>query len=187
MKPFSRSEKISLVVIFAVLIIVSIPNFLISLRRARDQVRRDDLGALQKVLGEYLADFRSYPLASADNLILNCISPGEIPVQNEKGQWKFNALSCRWGEDAFVNQVTKRVYMSTLPRDPKYEEGARYLYLSDGDRYQIYAAMEGKDEAEIDPDIVARNLACGSKICNVGRAYNVPVGISIEKFVKQLK
>jgi predicted HNH restriction endonuclease len=76
--------------------------------------------------------------------------------------------------------------MSILPRDPDYKKGAAYLYLSDGVRYQIYASMEGKDEAEIDPKIIARGLMCGNRVCNIGRSYSVPTDISIEEYDKLL-
>jgi hypothetical protein len=46
--------------------------------------------------------------------------------------------------------------------------------------------MEGMDEAEVDPKIVAGGLMCGNKICNVGRSYNVPSDISIEEYDKLL-
>jgi hypothetical protein len=76
--------------------------------------------------------------------------------------------------------------MTNLPEDPNYKSGATYLYLSDGNRYQIYAAMEGADEPEVDSKIIARNLMCGNKICNIGRSYNVPSNISIEEYDKLL-
>lgn len=187
MKPFKKSEIIALLVIFLVLAAVSVPNFVASLRRARDQTRRDDLGAVNHALDEYLADFNnSIPLGSSDDRIIDCLKPGDKPVKNKSGGWSYTPVPCEWGKDSFTNLITGRVYLSILPIDPNYKSGAAYLYLSDGDRYQIYAAMEGKDEPEVDPKIIARNLICGNKICNIGRAYNVPSDISIEEYNKLL-
>jgi len=186
MKPFSKSEIISLAVIFAILIAVSVPNFIVSLRRARDQVRRDDMGALEHSLGEYISDFKIFPSASPDGRIMDCLKPGDKPVKNKEGGWTVSLIPCNWGKDSFINLINNKIYMSKLPRDPDYQKGARYLYLTDGDRYQIYAVMEGSDEAEVDPKIIARGLMCGNKICNVGRSYNVPVNISIEEYDKLL-
>jgi hypothetical protein len=186
MKSFSKPEIISLAVIFFVLIAVSIPNFIISLRRARDQVRRDDMGALEQTLDEYTADLQEFPMASADGRIIDCLKPGDKPVKDKKSNLILNAIPCDWGKDAFINLLTGKVYMSILPRDPDYKKGAAYLYFSDGSRYQIYAAMEGSDEPEVDPKIIARNLMCGSMVCNVGRGYGVPTNISIEEYDKQL-
>jgi len=183
MKHFSKSEIISLVIIFTVLAAVSIPNFIMSLRRARDKVRRDDMGALNHAFDEYLADFNnSLPQATPDGRIMDCLKPGDKPIQNKSGGWSYNPIPCNWGKDSFVNLITGKVYMSTLPQDPNYKSGAIYLYLSDGDRYQTYATMEGTDEPEVDPKIIARNLMCGNKVCNIGRSYNVPTDISIEAY-----
>lgn len=186
MKSFSRSEIISLAVIFFILVAVSIPNFVISLRRARDQERRDEMGVMMQVLDAYKVDNRSFPLGSPDGRILDCLKPGDKPVKNSEGLWIVNPIPCEWGVDALSDLITGKVYLPILPRDPDYQKGAKYLYFSDGDRYQIYAAMEGVDEAEIDPKIMARGLKCGEKICNVGRSYDVPINISIEEYDKLL-
>jgi type II secretory pathway pseudopilin PulG len=182
MKRFTKSEIISLVIIFSVLIAVSIPNFIISLRRARDQVRRDDMGVMVYAFGQYQSDNETFPKSSPDGRIINCLSPGDKPVKNKLGNWVLNLIPCEWGVDAFSDLITGRVYRAILPRDPDYQKGAKYLYFSDGERYQIYAAMEGADEAEVDPKIIARNLMCGSRVCNIGRFYNVPIDISIEEY-----
>jgi type II secretory pathway pseudopilin PulG len=186
MKPFTKPEIISLIVIFSILIAVSVPNFILSLRRARDQVRRDDMGVLEHALDLYSADFRAFPLSSSDGLIMDCLKPGDKPQLDSKSGLIVNLIPCQWGKDTFTDLVNGKIYMSILPREPDYQKGAKYLYFSDGNRYQIYGVMEGMDEAEIDPKIVARGLTCGNKICNVGRSYNVPTDISIEEYVKTL-
>lgn len=186
MKPFTKSEIISLVIIFSILIVISVPNFILSLKRSRDQVRRDDMGALVHALDVYSADFRGFPVSSPDGLIMDCLKPGDVPVKDDKGMWVVNLVPCQWGKDAFADLVNGKVYISILPRDPDYQKGSKYLYFSDGNRYQIYATMEGMDEAEVDPKIIALGLSCGNKICNIGRSYNVPTDISIEEYVKTL-
>ena len=61
MKPFTKQEMFGLGIIFLVLTAISFPNFVLSLRRARDQVRRDDMGALQNALENYSIDFHQFP------------------------------------------------------------------------------------------------------------------------------
>jgi type II secretory pathway pseudopilin PulG len=185
MKKFTKPEIISLIVIFLILTAVAVPNFVISLMRSRDQIRRDDLGSLNHALDQYLADFEKLPSASADGYVLGCLAQGEVPVKDKKGNWTYNPIPCQWGQDSFANLITGRVYLQVFPNDPDYEKGVKYLYFSDGNRYQIYAAMEASDAPEIDPKVVARNLSCGSRICNVGRSYNVPIDVSIEEYNKQ--
>ncbi len=179
-KIFSKSEKICLISVFLVLVAIAVPNYIVSLRRARDQVRRDDLGAVLHSVGEYYSDFGSFPLSAPDGNIMACLKDGDVPYRGEKGQWIINHISCFWGVNAFENPVTKTDYMAILPRDPHWQEGASYLYISDGVRCQIFAHMEGDDEAEVDPNVISRNLMCGSYICNVGRSYNCDVKKSIE-------
>lgn len=190
MRTFTKPEKISLLIIFAVLIGISIPNFALSLRRARDQVRRDDMGALQHALDQYSADFGEFPPASADGRIMDCTKSGSKVSIDSKGRLVVDLIACEWGKDKFVNLTpgSNNVYMQILPRDPDYQKGAAYLYYSDGARYQIFARMEGgQSEAEYNPQIVARDLMCGTEVCNVGRSYNVPINISIEEYDKQLE
>jgi type II secretory pathway pseudopilin PulG len=186
MKNFTKSELKALIIIFAVLFMVAVPNFVISLEKSRDQIRRDDMGAIYGALSRYLSDFEKLPPSSPDGRIMNCLKPGDIPIKNKKGLWTFEPIACNWGVDQFKNLITGYVYITNLPRDPDYQKGVEYLYLSDGNRFQIFAAMSVKSQAEIDPKIIARNLSCGTKICNIGRAYNVPIDISIEEYDRQL-
>lgn len=179
-KLFTKGEWISLIVIFALLIAVSIPNFAASLRRSRDQNRRDDLGAMVASLRQYRADLDSFPLSSEDGKVMNCLKPGDAPYKNEKGFWVVNPIVCEWGKDAFRNLISENVYLNALPIDPDSGEGASYLYFSDGSRYQIFASMEGMDEAEVDPRIIARNLPCGNRVCNAGRDYGCDVAKTLE-------
>ena len=144
------------------------------------------MGVMVHDLAEYLADNRSLPLSSPDGRILDCLKPGDKPVKNDKGIWVVNSIPCEWGKDALTDLITGKVYLSILPRDPDYQKGASYLYLSDGSRYQIYAAMEGMDEPEIDTNIITLNLKCGTRVCNMGRSYEVPTDISIEEYDKLL-
>lgn len=167
---FTKFELISVLVIFAVLIAVAIPNFGASIRRARNQVRRDDLGALQKSLADFYTDFGKFPLSSDDGKIIACLAPGSTPIKDSKGHWSIDYVACSWGVDYFVNVTNGNKYMPTqLSRDPDWQKGASYTYLSDGEMYQLYASMEGNDEAEIDPKIVAKRISCGDRVCNVGR------------------
>jgi len=184
MKPFSKTETVWLVVIFTVLVTISIPNFIVSIKRAKDQMRRDAMGALSTALSGYHADFEAFPLASPDGRIMDCEKPGDKPFLDKNKKWIFNFVPCDWGRDSFSNLITGNPYISILPADSDYQKGVKYLYFSDGNRYQIYAAMEVADEAEIDPKIIARKLDCGGRTCNIGRSVNVPIDISIEEYDK---
>jgi hypothetical protein len=173
MKKFTRPETISLLVIFLVLIVISIPNFILSLRRARDQVRKDDMGALQDSLGVYFSDFHSFPPASSDGHIMACKNPSDEVKLDKLGRLVVNFVPCEWGKDGIVDLTpgSDKVYMRLLPREPNYEKGSSYHYFSDGQRVQIFVSLEAKDDAEYDPEIIARNIMCGNEVCNAGRNY----------------
>lgn len=182
-KKFTKTEVISLLVIFLILIGISIPNFMVSLRRARDQVRKDDMGALEHGLGDYFADFRSFPLSSNDGKIVACKNPGDQVTLDKTGRLVVNLIPCEWGRDAIVDLTpgSNKEYIHILPREPNYLKGATYQYFSDGQRFQIFVSLEGKDEPEYDPKIIARNIICGNVICNAGRSY----GCSIYKTLQE--
>lgn len=181
--PFSKSEIRALIVIFLILVAISIPNFAISLRRARDQVRKDDMGALQKALGEYFVKFRQFPSSSEDGRIVACKNPGDEITLDKYGRIQGNLVPCDWGKDRFEDLTSggQTVYMNILPREPNYQKGAAYRYVSDGQHTQIFVSLEGKDEPEYDQKIIARGISCGDLVCNAGRSYGCPTDKTFEQ------
>ncbi|SRR3990167_5567213 len=173
MKPFSKQELLALLIIFSVLIAITAPNFVLSLKRARDQVRRDDLGAMQHAMDEYLSDFGEFPRSAPDGKIIACKAPGSTVGVDKKGRLIVDLIPCVWGKDSWVDLTpgSTKVYLQVIPGDPATPKGTGYLYISDGAMYQLFASMEGKKEPEYDGKIAIRNLPCGNQICNVGRYY----------------
>ncbi len=191
MKPFTRSEIIGVFIIFLVLVGVSIPNFITSLTRSRDQARKDDLGSIVNTLDNYYLDFGEFPKSSEDGKIIACKKPGDVVRVDSKKRLIVNLIPCEWGKDPISDLTpgSTKVYVASIPRDPDYlTRGSSYLYFSNGLRYQIYASLERSDWDEYDPKIVARNLMCGTKVCNIGRSFSeTPTDISIEEYEIQLK
>lgn len=184
MQKFTKPELKAVIIIFLILIAISIPNFALSIVRARDQVRRDDLGAFENGLGDYAVDFGVFPLSTSDGKIIACKKPGEAPVPDPKGGFKINLIPCEFGKDALIDLSpgSNKVYMPVIPQDPNKNKGASYAYFSNGTRYQIYTFQEGKDQIEYNPKVIARNLKCGNYICNTGRSYKVPIDMSISDY-----
>ncbi len=187
---FSKEEIKALAVIFLVLIGVSWPNFTLSLRRARDQVRRDDIGNIQAAIDAYYSDYGIYPSASADGRIVACKGGGSDAesVNFSTGKLVVNLIPCIWGKDTWINLTpgVSKVYMRVLPGDPNKTRGSSYMYFSDGSRYQLFGSLEGPDEPGYDPKLAARNLSCGKQVCNIGRATNVPMYMTIEEYNLQV-
>ena len=185
MKSFSKEELLAVGVILLAIVLISFKNFKVSLRRARDAQRKNDIGAIANGISRYGNDFAVYPLASGDGQILAC-SPRVST--NKVGKEIVEFEPCEWGKDSLRDalDLTYPSYIEVLPSDPKGDLGVSYLYLSSSQNYQVYAALEGVDEDEYDPNIVARNLTCGVKICNFGRSSGVPLDKSIEEYENEL-
>ena len=184
MKKFTKQEILSLVVIFLVLILVSFPNFKLSLRRARDQVRRDDIGNIQGAIDAYYNDYGIYPASTEDGKMVICTAPNTTPTTDAKGNPVLNLIPCNWSKDRWVSVTpgVSKVYMSIFPGDPHFNQGVSYVYFSDGSRYQLFGSLESADEAGYDAKLEARGVKCGAEVCNIGRAHNVPMYITIEEY-----
>jgi len=163
MKKFKKSEIKIILSILVCLFAVSGYNFSISLRRGRDSIRKNDMSAIQKSLDTYYQKYKIYPMSTADGNIIGCFEKGAL-VDIKTG-YPNNAITCNWGESRFESA-------NLMPRDPNYEKGANYRYISDGKKYELYIALEGKDEAEYTQSDIDKNLQCGSEICNYGRGSN---------------
>jgi len=164
LEKFTKTETKIIIIIFLFLTLVFGFNLSISMRKGRDATRKDDLSALQKGLESYLAKYGTYPLSSEDGKIVGCFN-GQDPILDPYSNRPVNANACEWGQSNFEN-------MPTLPRDPSYKDGRSYLYISDGENYQIYVSLEGKTEAEYNKETESQNLQCGNQICNYGRGVN---------------
>lgn len=186
MKFFSKSEFKAVLIIFAVLIAISTPNFIVSLRRARDAQRKADIGSIQDALFRYQGDFGSFPL-SIDGRIAAC---GPVAFE-EAGGIKTPVFSpCDFGKASLadLSDSSYPPYIKLIPNDPQSDKGRSYYYFSDGSRFQIYGSLEGKSEDEYDDSIIKRAIACGSKICNFGKSSGkTPLNMSIEEYENSIK
>lgn len=185
MKFFTRKELFAVILILGAIAVFSLNNFKDSLRRARDVQRKSDIRAVSDALERYSGDFGAFPY-SKDGKIVACKGP-ETKI-DQKGRIT-GLTSCEWGKDALADILDPSYppYKDKLPEDPYFEKGFNYIYLANANRFQLYASLEGANEPEYDPKIVARNLSCGSYICNFGLAYgNTPLDKSIEEYENEL-
>lgn len=163
MKSFTKIELQIISLILGVLFLVTIFNLSISLRRGRDSIRKNDMSAMQNALDTYYQKYRTFPQSTEDGKIIGCFD-GEV-IQDKSTGFPLNPIPCIWGESKFES-------INTLVRDPKYKNGASYLYKQVGKGYELYVSLEGQDEAEYQISTVNKNLQCGTKICNYGRVVN---------------
>lgn len=186
MKFFNKEELTAVSLIFLVLIAVSWPNFSLSLRRARDQIRRDDMGNIQASIDAYYHDYGIYPASTSDGKIIACKDPNAptTPKYDANGNIEIDMVACTWGKDPWVNLTpgVNKEYMKVIPGDPQNKKGVSYAYFSDGSRYQLFGSLEGVDEPGFDNVVAVRGVWCGSRHCNMGRANNVPLTMTIEEY-----
>lgn len=187
MKFFTKEEVKKISLIFLVLLTVSFINFRGSLRKARDAQRKADLTFVKEKLEEYQSEVGYYPPASFDGRMMAC--KGEQTVINLEFKRVENPIVCKWGEDSLVNYFsdTPKTILARLPRDPQSADGIRYIYKSSQDRFQLYASLEGRNEAEYNAKIAALKIKCGTRVCNFGKAFSdTPLDKSIQEYENEL-
>lgn len=190
MKPFTKNELIGVSIILLIIISVSLFNFGVAKRRGRDAQRKSDIGAIADALNKFGNDFGVFPQTSPDGKIVAC--KGEQIEKEEEGGGTtlvYALAACEWGKDALrdVNDPAYPSYIDSLPIEPQNKEGVNYIYLSNGKRFQILASLEGKDEDEYEQFIEAREISCGTRLCNFGRSSGTtPLDKSIEEYENKL-
>lgn len=197
MKFFSKKETLGIVVILTLIFVASLYNFRISLRRARDAQRKADLGQIANAAGAFQNDFGFYP-PSLDGKIVACKKDGVDNYSEYKDSLSSNSneidlfeiyAPCEWGKDSLSDIFDPEYppYVETLPQDPHSSTGGHYTYISSGNRFQLYAGLEGKDEDDAQSKIAERNISCGIRICDFGRASGAtPLDKSIEEYENEL-
>ena len=173
------------IIILLGIVVASYPNLKLSLRRGRDMQRKNDIRMVSDSLVRYASDFDAFPLSS-EGKVVACKGPET--KKDKKGKIT-GLVPCQWGKDALADifDPGSAPYIEALPSDPLGEKGVSYAYFSDGKLFQIYASLEGTEEAEFDQKIVARGLACGTEICNFGLGYGAtPLDKSIEEYENEL-
>jgi type II secretory pathway pseudopilin PulG len=197
MKFFSKNEAFGIIVILTLILAASLYNFRISLRRARDAQRKADLGQIANAVGAFQNDFGFYP-PSLDGKIVACKKEGvddyteyaDLLISKDSKIDLFEIYApCEWGKDSLSDVFDSEYppYVKTLPQDPRSSMGAHYTYISNENRFQLYAGLEGKDEDDAQSAIAERNISCGVRMCDFGRASGeTPLEKSIEEYENEL-
>lgn len=179
---FNNNEIFALSGIICLIFVVTFLNLQVSLKRSRDAQRKADLRDISNALNKYQSDFNIFPL-STEGKIAACVN-GPI---TDPTNIVFSA--CQWGWDALkdVTDASYPPYLARIPVDPHNQKGTQYFYISNGNRYQIFASLESSNEPEWSEEIVKRNLKCGNKICNFGIAFgSTPLDKTIEEYENEL-
>lgn len=187
MTNFTKEEIKKVGLILTVLLALSLISFSGSLRKARDAQRNADLTYLKEKLDEYHSEIGYFPAAGGDGTILACKDRNTIV--NLEFKRLENPAPCKWGEDSLVNYFsdTPKTILEKLPIDPSRNKDMTYIYKSSESRFQLYASLEGANEAEYNKKIASLKLKCGKSICNFGKAFSdTPLNMSIKDYETQL-
>ena len=132
MKNFTKSELKIVGIILLVTALVSLQNFKVSIRRARDAQRKGDARTIYQALEAYHADFGFYPLATEDGKILAC-EKEVVDVEGARSivleeRLRATMDPCEWGEDSLADftQPEYTPYLNKLLRDRNSQEGVMY-------------------------------------------------------------
>lgn len=154
----TKNEIIFTVSVMAVIGLAGGYNLSQSKVLARDIQRKNDLKHIATGLADYRKDVGVYPQA-LDGKIAACGDP-------------IGTKGCEWAVDKL--ESTQSAYLTPLPEDPLSPPKAiEYYYVSNGRDFQIFASLERRTDAEFNKGVEARNLQCGSKICNFGVSSDV--------------
>jgi len=198
MKPFTKNEYIITGVIFFLVIVITLLNLRVAIRRSRDVQRRADMGVIANVLEKYNEDFGYFPPAEdgklkackAENFDEVVADIKDDPVFDRKKLFTGFRV-CSWGEDELRDPFDSEYepYLKVIPQDPSEEDGILYTYFSNENLFQIYAHLEGGNtEESYDQGIVGRNIKCGDRVCNFGKSYaDIPLDKSIEEYEMELE
>lgn len=187
MKFFTKEEIKKVGLILIVLLGISLLNFSGSIRKARDAQRSADLTYLKEKLEEYQSEIGYFPPGGRDGKIMAC--KGEGTTINAEFKRLDNPSACRWGKDSLINYFsdTPKTIMEKIPLDPEHNKGVVYIYKSSGNRFQLYASLEGKKEAEYNESIAAFKIKCGSRLCNFGKTdSDTPLDRTIQQYENEL-
>ena len=154
---FSKKEFSFVTIVLTVIAVVTVVNLFASYRKSRDVSRKNELGDIESRLTDFKKAIGTFPLATEDGKMIGCNG-----FKNKQGDWVF--APCEWGD----NKINSP-FFDPLPRDPYFDKGRKFVYRSNGDNFQIYAALEGSYEDEYDKNIVLMKISCGDVDCNAGR------------------
>jgi hypothetical protein len=131
-------------------------------------------------LNVFQARYKVFPESTEDGKMKICYdSTGAVDIdKNGDNIIDIKFATCEWGQDSYIGRI---------PQDPHVAKGVNYFYVSNGKRYQLYEALEARDDAEYSKEILKRNIMCGNRVCNAGRGYSdTPLDMTLEEYENKL-
>lgn len=161
-KGFTLIELLIVMALLAILLGIGASTFMTSIKKGRDNTRKNNLRAIASALEMYYNDKGKYPFSmlGTDGYIQGCYNASGATGQCGKGDFTIWKDSVAGGA----------MWMAKFPTDPISTQ--RYYYVSvSGTQFQMYAHLENdQDPAIITPaPNMGGALDCGDKMpCNYG-------------------
>ena len=183
---FNKRETVWITVIFIFLLLASYVGYTDAKKRERDITRLLDFGNTVTAIEAYKRDFDSYPLSDDDGRLIACIGEDTDYLRDKNGNFVVSAagkpirtdlIPCEWGKDPLMEDM----YLEILPEDTQTKDGVKYVYISDGENFQLFGSYETKEMPDYSEKLKVQNRDCGTRLCNFGRASK---DITLDKLLK---
>lgn len=153
-KGFTLIELLTVIAILSILAALIFGNFVTTIKKARDNRRKQDLSQVKTALELYFAEVGFYPTTHPTE-------EGGLP----------------WGS-ALTNSLGTKTYMKKLPQEPSRNNGYNYSYQSDGTYFKLYSCLENTE------DLDYNNITpTGTPNCGVGCNNQCNYGVSSPNIV----
>lgn len=143
---FTLVEMLVVISIIAVIIALSLPNYLGARQRAKDARKKSELNSFKQALRLYYNDYKVYPASEFGLYIDGCGTTG--------------TSRCNVGDDFAAGPVgSETVYMKWLPPGyaTEYFYSSNPAHPSDTDDFLMKVVLDNAS----DPDIAASQARCG--------------------------
>jgi general secretion pathway protein G len=155
---FTLIELLVVIAIMALVIAVSLPNFISARQRARDTRRKEEISGLKQALRLYFNDYQSYPASE-----MSACGTGKLNYIKGCGTDHNACCPCSSTVDFGIGSSCDTVYMKKFPS----ELGSSMFYYLNGDDFCLKVPLENTGDPDTKTNIVASGRykcesACGA-------------------------
>jgi len=148
---FTLIELLITVAVMLILAVVGMSNYVFSIKKSHDSVRKSDLATIAKGLEAFASDWGYYPPDDGGGKMVACqLGAGAL-------------YACDWGSPFAANfNGSVQTYLAKMPKDPVKTQTYYYKYDSLTGKYNLYAGLENT----ADPSYKATAYDCGNVVCS---------------------
>lgn len=159
-KGFTLMELLIVISLIMILSSVGVGTYLSATTKSKDTQRKNDLNQIAKAVESFYNDVNRYPLSKPGEDYLHCyVKSGSTVTDSD----------CI-GDRLYAIVDNLNTYYIDIPEDP--EPSQKYVYISDGTVFELYAALENSGDNDLLRDVDGNlivdpwGVSCGSVPCN---------------------